>query len=345
MISIERKRIIIKVVLWTDVGALLALTAGRFLLTGGTRAGFEETSLFWLKVAALLGLGSVVVLAFLSFREKRRQTSETGTPSAEPVPLSNTTNYDPHTIRPLSPDSTAAPRRYSFAAMAAAAVVVAVFSQDALFGNASKQTPVSATRTVEAFAVNRAGTVDYDLGSHQSGEPIPSGSSPVQIMIIDGNRNGQLVPFPHDDHLDYLGEENACGTCHHQNMPFDQHSSCVECHRDMFATTDTFSHGSHVEKLGGNEACIACHENPEGTKTRDTATPCAACHTDMVVEGSFVEAPEGGLKGHAASYRGAMHGLCVGCHFESGEADCAFCHRDSFSTQLRKQGPYAASRP
>jgi hypothetical protein len=297
-----------------------------------------------MNLAVLIGLVSAAVLAVMFFLERRRRTPAGGTVSAGPVAGSETTRFDPVAIRLLSPDSLTAPRRYSFAVMAAAALIVAALPQDSLFGDAAKQTPVSGTRTVEGFAVNRAGTVDYDLRIRQPGEPIPAGSAHVRLMLIDGNRNGRLVPFPHDDHLDYLGEEDACGSCHHQNMPFDKNSSCVECHRDMFKETDIFSHASHVEKLGGNSACIFCHEAPDAIKTRDTATDCAACHGDMVVD-SLIEAAEGGLKGYAASYKEAMHGLCVDCHFETEEADCAFCHRDSVSSQLRQQGPYAAGRP
>ncbi len=345
MISIKHRRIIVKVTLWAAVGALLGLVAERFLLLHGAGNGLETATPAWVKVAILIGLASAAVLTIMFVTEKGRRAPEGGTAPEDRVPASKGTRFNPFTVQRLSPDSLAAPRRYSFVAMAAAAIVVAVLPQDALFGNAAKRTPVTGTRTLEGLAVSRAGAVEYVLKAREPGEPMPAGSSLVSLMLIDGNRNNQLVPFPHDDHLDYLGEEDACSSCHHQNMPFDKNTSCVECHRDMFQESDTFSHTSHVEKLGGNAACVACHEQPGATKTRDTTTACATCHQDMVVEDSLVEQPEGGLKGYAVSYKDAMHGLCVGCHFESEEPDCAFCHRDSLSSQLRKQGPYAAGRP
>jgi len=163
-------------------------------------------------------------------------------------------------------------------------------------------------------------------------------------MIVDGNRDGQLALFPHDDHISSVNGQNPCGFCHHQNLPFDQNSSCFECHRDMYAVTDIFSHSSHIEKLGDNDGCALCHKDPNRTKTRNTAAPCAECHADMLVEGSFIEPDESGLKGFALGYKEAMHGLCVSCHEESDPdlAECTVCHREDDRLDLRRMGPYVS---
>ena len=238
-------------------------------------------------------------------------------------------------MRLLLPNSLAAPRIYSLAALTAAATAIALLPQNILLGAQPAPTPVSASRTIEGPAFEGALAADHDPLSGR-------GSERLRLMIVDGNRHGRLALFPHDDHVSSAGGENPCGFCHHQNLPFDQNSSCCECHRDMYTVTDIFSHSSHIEKLGGNDACAACHENTGRIKTRNTAAPCAKCHADMLVEGSFVEPEQAGLKGYAVGYKEAMHGLCVTCHEESDPdlADCAVCHQDKDGLYLRRMGPY-----
>ena len=173
----------------------------------------------------------------------------------------------------------------------------------------------------------------------------------VSLMIIDGNRNGRLVPFTHAGHVEALGGEGACVQCHHENMPFDENTSCFECHRDMYEPTDIFDHQGHIEYLDGNAGCAKCHADTVRSKTRATAAPCADCHDDMRVAGSFINTAPVEMDGRASGYMKAMHGLCVGCHeklvadepehYQPEFAQCEACHAALDAIDLRRIGPYA----
>jgi Ni/Fe-hydrogenase subunit HybB-like protein len=140
------------------------------------------------------------------------------------------------------------------------------------------------------------------------------------------------VQFPHADHVKRLGPE-ACGTCHHLNMPGDEGTPCSQCHRDMYLPTVIFDHGFHVGALGQNASCEQCHAAGE-PKGAATAKVCAECHRkDMmdarasVKEFEHLEAP---------AMRQAMHRVCIDCHrkeVDNPKVDkpdlfrCANCHR------------------
>jgi hypothetical protein len=224
--------------------------------------------------------------------------------------------------------------------------------RDALFGVQQLATPVRATRTVDGVAQARQGEPGHEFAVGDPGMPVPAGAERVPLLLIDGNRDGRLVLFHHDGHVERLGLD-ACGDCHHQNLPFDRSTSCYQCHRDMYTPTDIFDHGSHARRLGGNAGCSRCHADGDGAKTRATATACDACHRDMVVAGSVVLPRADGLLGLAPGYMDAMHGLCVTCHtqqlaagavaFDRRFAECAFCHRDIDGTHFQRMAPYADS--
>ena len=153
-------------------------------------------------------------------------------------------------------------------------------------------------------------------------------------------------------HAEREGGEESCGSCHHQNLPFDRASTCGSCHADMFLVSDTFEHQVHVERLGGNASCTECHEDGDGAKSRDGARACGDCHQDMLAEGSIVAPRAGGIAGYAVGYADAVHGLCVACHERElaqrpGElpeslADCGTCHGRDDVARLRRLGPYRA---
>jgi len=73
----------------------------------------------------------------------------------------------------------------------------------------------------------------------------------------------------------------------------------------------------------------------------------------MMVQGSLVDSPEGGMKGRAVGYMGAMHGLCIGCHekklkespqdYARDFAECANCHRDMDGSLFQQMKPYVTS--
>jgi hypothetical protein len=178
----------------------------------------------------------------------------------------------------------------------------------------------------------------------------PPDAPRVDLMVIDGNRDGRLVLFPHEHHVAKLGERESCEMCHHQSLPYSRNSTCSQCHRDMYAETDTFVHTSHVAELGGNGGCVRCHDDPARIKSRDATTSCLDCHTGMVAAASRIQMPETGMTGFATGYMDAMHGLCIKCHEEKFEkepatygaefARCTNCHRDTDGSGLRQMAPH-----
>jgi Ni/Fe-hydrogenase subunit HybB-like protein len=304
----------------------------------------------WMELAVTLGIVAAAMLVFIFFVEHLRVCEaghEEEASGRGPRP-----SFDPLGLGILLPESLAAARRYSLALVAGVGLAAAALPRDVWRGSVVVRTPVRGPMVVDGtLAVNplasRAPTYRISL---QRPAPAPSSAGPAQLFIIDGNRDGRLVVFPHQFHRDKLGGETSCALCHHQAMPFDQNTSCHECHRDMYLTTDTFSHSAHIARLGRNSGCSRCHTDAAQVKTRETAKPCAACHQGMVPAGSIIRPPQGGSLGLAAGYLEAMHGLCVTCHkqklaeepqrYGRGFADCATCHRDIDGTELRRMSPY-----
>jgi len=211
------------------------------------------------------------------------------------------------------------------------------------------RTPVEGPRVVEGVMQGQAGEPRFDLGIVKVKFPPPADVPRVDLMVIDGNRDGRLVLFPHEHHAARLGETQSCQLCHHQNLPYSRNSACSQCHRDMYLNTDTFVHTSHVRELGGNEACARCHEDPAQIKSRDATTGCLECHTEMVVADSRIQVPEEGMTGLAVGYMDAMHILCIECHEEKIETEpatygpefarCTNCHRDANGSELQYTAP------
>jgi len=169
-------------------------------------------------------------------------------------------------------------------------------------------------------------------------------------MVIDGNRGGRFVLFPHDLHEDALGRDRSCTSCHHASLPFRRVSPCAACHRDMYSRSDIFDHASHVVSLKGNAGCARCHADAGAAKTRAGATPCGRCHETMLRRSSRVKPPEV-FDGHTTGYVGVMHALCVTCHTErlkldpekypADFAECRNCHRDTRGTPALRLQPYS----
>ncbi len=260
-------------------------------------------------------------------------------------------DYSPVGVRSLLPESLRGPRRYSLGFVFAAAAAVAFLPASVWSGTQLLKTPVSATRTMEGWVRDRGGRAGREIGLLWPGGKIPDGATRLKLMLVDGNRDGRLVLFSHDEHVKDLGGEGSCGQCHHENMPFDKNSSCSACHRDMYATTDIFDHALHVGKLGGNDGCARCHQHSAEVKSRETALACAECHQHMLVANSLVAPPKHGMKGFAPGYMDAMHRLCIDCHqrkveedpkkYAAGFAECAECHRDIDGDRLRQMPPYS----
>jgi Ni/Fe-hydrogenase subunit HybB-like protein len=170
-----------------------------------------------------------------------------------------------------------------------------------------------------------------------------------ETLLIDGNRNGLAVRFPHRDHQSRLGEEASCAGCHHLAAPRDHSTPCSRCHRDMERPTALFNHTFHFQAvaaqrrtggiLAGNDSCIGCHAEGE-TKTAAGATDCMECHDEMIPTRERPAVPP--ALSRACGYREAMHRTCVACHRTSREtadrpdlAECATCHPPGGDPQKR----------
>jgi Ni/Fe-hydrogenase subunit HybB-like protein len=289
----------------------------------------------WMELAVSAGVVSGAILTFIFFVEHLKVYEDDPEKHAEPfIPPRD----DIVGIPEPYPALVASPRRYSLIAITTAALTVGFLPADAVFGPQPKRTPTSPARTVDAFEVELEGGpgrsyVLPGLAPPDTVSPEQKGVA-VKVMLINGNRDERFVPFNHQSHMGELGGENSCAQCHHQNIPFDQNTSCHECHRDMYEVSDTFNHSLHFRKVGGNAGCVECHADDPARKTRETAVACRTCHEEMLVKGSRIAAPEEGLTGFAPGYMEAMHGLCIDCHEEVAQkedrphhARCDTCHR------------------
>jgi|GEM_PF-574682 len=158
-----------------------------------------------------------------------------------------------------------------------------------------------------------------------------------KVLVLNGDRDSDLVEFEHQMHQLLLDGENSCKNCHHIHKPGDQNSDCYGCHQSMVKKTSIFSHTYHQDQLGGNDSCSNCHD-PAKAKTPQTAEGCVTCHAeDMEIEAS----EEGGFNYMAPSYPNAMHGFCLECHRrkaaegQRGLDGCGTCHVNAdFEKQL-----------
>ena len=310
----------------------------------------EDMSYFpsWMEFSVSLGIVALAMLVFIFFIERLKVYPEEEEHQPD-QPLEQESRFEPASVQNLLPSSLSTARRFSLAWISAAALAVLFLPYDALFGKQLAPTAVSQSTTVEGYQVKRLDAPGQDLRLAAKHENKVVTSKKINLMVIDGNRNGQLTLFGHDQHIQNLGQQDSCGTCHHQNMPFDKNSSCHECHRDMYLTTDTFDHGSHIDKLG-DQSCQTCHTDPNQVKTRQTSLLCSQCHEKMLVANSFIKKPKTGLTGFAVGYMDAMHGLCVECHksrkdqepnrYSKDFAQCSRCHQEHLTEQRMQSKPY-----
>jgi Ni/Fe-hydrogenase subunit HybB-like protein len=299
----------------------------------------------WMEVAVSVGIVAGALLVFIFFVEHLR-VYETPHQPAEP-----TERLSPFRSRSVLPPSLAFSRHTTLAFIAGVAIALALLPGDARTGMRLRPVPAFASRAVEGTITPRVPGPGHDL--MVAVEPVARTleASPAWLRIIDGNRDGRQVLFPHDLHETALGDDTSCTTCHHANLPFSQQSDCASCHRDMYSPTDIFDHTSHVTQLNADASCVRCHEDDTVAKTRANATPCTSCHVTMYVDDSRVQLePEQLVDGHAAGYLDAMHGLCIDCHEERMEtepakhqpdfAECRNCHRDEDEETIRRLPPY-----
>jgi Ni/Fe-hydrogenase subunit HybB-like protein len=165
------------------------------------------------------------------------------------------------------------------------------------------------------------------------------------VLLLDGDRDGLAVSFPHLKHQQWYGSGDSCIACHHLSIPRDHSTPCSRCHRDMERTTGIFNHSGHFlavasrENLDGpvpaNLSCTVCHPQGAPKSARDVKT-CLECHhTDMRPVLGNQEPLHAGL---AAGYRVAMHDTCIPCHRKERDrvqrpdlAECFHCHQDRFA--------------
>jgi len=288
----------------------------------------------WEEFAVSFGIVAGGILVFLFFVEHLNVFDDVkGHPRPEEP------SYDPATLHPLLPKRLALPRRYSLAFLAGATVALPFLP---LGGVEPIPVPVRGPRSVRVV-----------IRDGEEGEPrrfalATAPGETTRVLMIDGNRNGDLVLFDHDDHAERLGGEDSCETCHHLTKPLDQNTSCFECHRDMYDELPVFDHNFHTARLGGNDGCIECHSDGSTVKSYETTTECSECHRAEIAAEAFIEAPPERW-GQAVGYMNAMHTLCVDCHLsETLSAPdqhseslrrCINCHDVDWREDVRRMAP------
>jgi hypothetical protein len=291
-----------------------------------------------MEITVSAGVVSAAALAFIFFVENfkvygeeiRKPETPGVLPEADPV-------SGIRTAAPWSP----AWSQYSFAFILAASLAFALLPGDILEGAQPESVPVQGPKLTYAMrtTAGMGSPGRYSL-IDPARDTMPAGAERRTVLLLDGDRNGRAVLFNHEAHIEMQGGEASCAVCHHMNRPLEHATQCHICHRDMFRASDTFNHDFHVRKMGGNEACVQCHQDPAMVKNRETATPCLACHTDMVQEGSFVASTGKPVLDLAPGYMDAMHGMCIGCHESVIEetglsqdfARCKACHHEEIAT-------------
>ncbi len=169
------------------------------------------------------------------------------------------------------------------------------------------------------------------------------------VLLIDGDRAGEVVRFPHRKHEDKLGGEESCPVCHHMALPLDEDTPCWSCHRDMWSPTSIFDHDGHVRTIEEREhrkPCVVCHPPQAGPRCAETTVGCTAegCHRHELAinrEKSRIEPEDPERYRAAAGYMDAMHNLCIPCHKERAaelerphHGDCATCHHEAGKVQM-----------
>jgi len=301
----------------------------------------------WEEFAISVGILAATALVFIFFVEHLKVYGDVGgSPLPEPRP-----GFAPSTADDLMPRVLAAPRRNTGAALAGAALALLFLP---LGGAEPVRTPTSVARQVVGVVrtgVEGEGGAIFLAGADRGNEA----DDPERklLLMIDGNRNGDLVLFDHDGHKERLGDDTSCGMCHHLGMPFDRATGCFECHRDMYDSTSVFDHGSHVTALGGNAGCSECHSEEAEVKRYETATACMECHRHELSASLIIAPPQERWRA-APSYIDAMHHLCIACHHQkleesperhrTGFDQCIYCHDTDRRYQLLHLMPARTGR-
>ena len=226
-------------------------------------------------------------------------------------------------------------RLYSAAFVFASGLIVLCVPGDALYGAQPVKTPTENARVVEVQRVENGGAAEttylFPVAQENDGSP-----DLADMLLIDGNRNDDYVLFDHSRHIHNMKQKNVgCTSCHHMNTPQNKGTGCYKCHGDMYMPRSIFDHVGHVASLGENKSCEGCHYDPSLPKVRKNTTPCEKCHQEFKENGSLVERSRP-PRVVAASYKEAMHKLCISCHKAEQKkgvknedfSRCTNCHRD-----------------
>ncbi|MFC1791502.1 NrfD/PsrC family molybdoenzyme membrane anchor subunit [Gemmatimonadota bacterium] len=260
----------------------------------------------WEEFAVSFGIVAGGILIFLFFVENLNVFDDVkGHPPEEEL------GFNPEGVRSLLPGALAFPRRYSLAALSGGILALLFLPVQ---GVDPRPVPVLGPRSVEAIIREGGEGEPRVLALADLAAPGGSaGTGSTRILMLDANRDGDVVLFDHDDHAERLGGDRSCETCHHLTKPLDENTSCFECHRDMYEARSTFDHDLHAESLGGNQGCVECHTGESEVKSYETITECSECHRNEIASRAFVEPPPNRW-GDAVGYMDAMHTLCVECH-------------------------------
>lgn len=256
----------------------------------------------WEEFAVSFGIVAGGILIFLFFVENLKVFDDVRghPPEAEPT-------YDPMATRTFMPGPLAFPRRYSVAALTGGAVALLFLP---VGGVENVPVPVQEPRSVEAVIQDTGEATLRELQLASAGD-----METTRVLLLDANRDGDVVLFDHDDHAERLGGDSSCETCHHMTKPLDENTSCFECHSDMYEPRSVFDHELHVLGVAadGEDACLQCHTGESEVKSYETVTECNECHRSEIATRAFVDQPEPRW-GKAVGYMDAMHALCVECH-------------------------------
>jgi Ni/Fe-hydrogenase subunit HybB-like protein len=175
-----------------------------------------------------------------------------------------------------------------------------------------------------------------------------SRASGKDTLFINGNRDVNLVMFPHKDHIQRIGQDQ-CVKCHHLTLPGYQESSCWECHASMYKAVDFFRHDWHSSANGANIKCKGCHKAGV-TRNSESAKKCVECHPEF----KFDKSESRFVKNYfALSYTDALHKLCVSCHIIKSKelkdkpnlAQCTTCHKSEMPEKITVNLKWETSLP
>ncbi len=289
----------------------------------------------WEEFAVSFGIVAGGILVFLFFVENLNVFEDvTGHPPEEQP------GFQPEATASFMPGPLGFPRRYSVAALSGGILALLFLPVD---GVQPRPAPTQGPRSVDAY-INGGGD-----GSPRELALVGSGVvGATRVLMLDANRDGDVVLFDHDDHAERLGGDRSCETCHHLTKPLDENTSCFECHSDMYEPRPVFDHDVHVLQLGGHEGCVQCHTDGTEVKSYETITECSDCHRNEISGMAFIEAPPPRW-GEAVGYMDAMHSLCVECHKREAMTvtaqvpedlnQCRTCHDVDWREDVRRLMP------